>query len=157
MKKAIVERGKEIVGEGATARKKAEMAESVARTVYLLNASKHDPLNPGGLGFDAQLSCIAERVPTAVVKTGTDYLTHMMRNAQGTGAKLELNGPLRTEKVGGVTFAVADVKLTAGPGSAAQKYYVAIMKNYALMFAFTYVDEEDVKIFDDVLKTVRFK
>lgn len=156
MRKALVERGKEIVGEGATNRKMAELEASVARTVYLLNVSKYDPRAPGA-GFNAQIACLAERVPTAVVKTGADYLTLMTRTAQGTGAKLELTGPIRTEKVGAVTFAAADAKLTVGPGAAAQKYYVAIIKNHALMFAYTYVDEADAKAFDDLIKTIKFK
>ena len=156
MRKALVERGKELVGEGATNRKMSDLEASIARTVYLLNVSKHDPRAPAS-SFNAQLACLAERVPTAVVKTGTDYLTLMTRTAQGTGAQLELTGPIRTEKIGGVTFAAADAKLTVGPGSAAQKYYVAIIKNYALMFAYTYVDEADAKAFDDLIKTVRFK
>ena len=155
-RQALMERGREIVGEGASAGTKTRLDSSISRTAFLLSASKYE-LGASGPDFNAQLSCIAERVPTAVVKTGVDYINLMMRTAQGTAAKLELTGPIRTERVGGVAFAMADAKLTTPMGTAAQKYYVTISKGYAVMLGFTYADEADAKVFDDIIRSVRFK
>lgn len=154
--KAIMEEGKTALGQGATERKKAQLDAAAARTVTLLSASKYDPRTPAP-DFNAMLQCVAERVPTAIVKTGADYLTLSLRTMQGTAAKVEMVGPVRTEKVGGVTFAAADIKMSLGAAAAAQKYYAALMKGYALVLIYSYVDEADAKTFEEVLKSVRFK
>jgi hypothetical protein len=155
-RQAILDSGKKIF-EGGTgsAKEKAGIDASLQRTVFLLSVSKYE-LTSVRPDFNAQMSFLAERVPTAVIKTGEDYMTQMIRVARGSAAKLELTGPIRAEKVGGVSFAVADAKLTIG-AAAAQKYYATVRKGYALLFAFTYADEADVKTFEELIKSVRFK
>jgi hypothetical protein len=101
--------------------------------------------------------CLAERVPTAVIKTGADYVALMRRTLEGTAAKAEMTGPTRTERLGGVAFTVVDMKLSAGPAVTAQRYYVTIMKGHALVLAYTYLDEADLKTFDEVVRSVKFK
>jgi hypothetical protein len=156
MKQRILDKGKEIVGAGADKRKAAGIESSIQRTYFLLSISKYD-LNLPPPGFNALIMCMAERVPSAVIKTGEDYIASMLRTTQGTAAKLELSGPVRTEKVGGVNFAVANAKLTTPSATAAQKYYVMIKNGYAFMLGYTYIDEADAKAFDDVIKTLKFK
>lgn len=153
--KRILDTGKEIVEEGASDKKKEGLEASLVRTHFLVTASKY-PAGTTGPGFNALLICIAERVPTAIVKTGADYISVMQRTFEGTAAKLEV-GPLRTQNVGGAAFTVADVKMTAGPAITAQRYYIRITKGYALAMAYTYYDEADLKTLDDLLGTVKFK
>lgn len=156
-RQAIIDSGKKIFESGKnTARERAGVEASVQRTVFLLSVSKYE-LGAVRPDFNAQMSFLAERVPTAVVKTGRDYLTQMMLVAKNSSANLELTGPVRAEKVGGVSFAVADAKLTIGVAVAAQKYYSTIIKGHALLFAFTYSDEADAKTFEGLIKSVRFK
>ena len=154
--KKILDKGKEIVEEGTSERKKEGLDASLTRTNFLFTASKY-PQGTTGPGFNALMMCIAERVPTAVVKNGADYITLMQRAFEGTAAKLELTGPMRTVNVGGVPFTVADVKLTAGPVVTVQKYYVRITKGYALAWAYTYFDESDLKTLDEMIASVKFK
>ena len=155
MKQHILDTGKGMVVQGATEKKAAGIESSLKRTYFLLSVSKYDLSKPPP-GFNAVIMCIAERVPTAVIKTGEDYIAAMLRTTEGSASKLELNGPVRTERVGGVPFAVADAKLTTPSATAAQKYYVMIKNGYAFMLGYTYVDEADVKAFADVIKSVRF-
>lgn len=155
-KKRILDKGKELVGEGADGMKAAGIEMSLQRTYFLLSVSKYD-LDKPPPGFNALIMCMAERVPSAVIRTGEDYIASMIRVTEGTAAKIELSGPLRTEKVGGVNFTVADAKLSTPSAIAAQKYYVMIKNGYALMFGYTYVDETDLKAFNDLIKSVRFK
>ncbi|MFL6255702.1 MAG: hypothetical protein ACJ74T_11885 [Pyrinomonadaceae bacterium] len=156
-KQAIMDKGKQIFeGGNNTAREKAGVEASMQRTVFLLSISKYE-LGATRADFNAQMSFLAERVPTAVVKTGRDYLMQMMRVAKLSSANLELTGPIRAERVGGVSFAVADARLTVGAGVAAQKYYSTISKGHALLFAFTYADEADAQAFEELIKSIRFK
>lgn len=155
-KKKFLEAGREIVEDGASESKKKGLEAAVERTHFLLTASKY-PTGGAGPNFNALLFCIAERIPTAIVKTGADYVSLMQRSFAGTAAKFEFTTPVRTQKVGGADFTVADVKMSAGPVVMAQRYYVRITKGYALVMAYTYADEADLKILDEVLGTVRFK
>lgn len=155
-RKAVIEEGKKIVNEGASARRKAGLEASLERTSLLISVSKYDPTTPRP-AFNASLLCYAERAPSAIVKTGRDYIDAMLRGFTGTGAKMELLGPVRSERLGGVAFTAADIKVTAGPYVVMQKYYVTVMKGYALVFTYSYVDEADVKTFDELIKSVKFK
>jgi hypothetical protein len=154
--KKILDTGKGLVEEGTTEKKKQGLEDSVARTHFLVTASKY-PTGMAGANFNALLICVAERVPTAIIKTGADYVSVMQRSFEGTAAKLELTAPLRTQKLGGADFTVADLKLTAGPVVTAQRYYVRISKGHALALAYSYYDEADLKTFDELLGTVKFK
>lgn len=153
---AVLNAGREVIEDGATQRKKAGIEASINRTHFLLSVSKYD-LNKPPQGFNAMLSLVAERVPTAVIKTGEDYIAAMLRTAQGSAAQIELSGATRTERFGGVPFTVADAKLTTPSAVAAQKYYVTIRNGHALLFGYTYVDEADTKAFAGIMNSVKFK
>ncbi|HEX6185987.1 MAG TPA: hypothetical protein VFZ44_19010 [Pyrinomonadaceae bacterium] len=155
-KKRIMDTGMEVVGEGATARKKAAMEAAMKRTHFLVSVSKYDPSAPGP-DFNALLMCVAERVPSAVITTEAEYIRMSIRSLQGTSAQATMTGPVRTVKLGGTNFATADVKMTIGPMVAVQKYYVRLMKGHALAFVYTYVDDSDLKPLEDLLATVKFK
>lgn len=155
-RKVIMEEGKRLINEGATERKKAGLEASLERTAFLLSVSKFDPAKPRP-DFNANLLCFAERAPSAIIKTGRDYIDAMQRGFTGTSAKLELVGPVRSERLGGAAFTAADFKVTAGPYVVMQKYYVTVMKGHALVFTYTYIDEADVKTFADIVKSVKFK
>jgi hypothetical protein len=155
-KKRIVDNGMEVVGEGASARKKAEMEAAMKRTYFLVSVSKYDPSTPG-TDFNALMMCIAERVPSAIIKTEAEYIRMSLRALQGTSARATMAGPVRTVKLGGVNFATADVKMTLGPMVAVQRYYVRLMKGHAFALVYTYVDDADLKPLEELLASVKFK
>lgn len=153
--KKIMEAGKGLIEEGASERKKQGLEAAAARTYFLITASKY-PKGAAAADFNAVFLCIAERVPTAVIKTGADYISTMQRTLEGSAAKAEF-GPLRTQKVGGADFTVADIRTTVGPAVTAQRFYVRIMKGHALLLTYTYFDDVDLKFLDELLGTVKFK
>jgi hypothetical protein len=155
-KQVIMEHGRESVEANADAKRKAAIEASTARSAFLLSISKY-PLEQPTTDFNAQFGLLAERIPTAVIKTGSDYFDAMMRVAQGGATKLEPQGPARSERIGGVTFSVMDAKVTSPWGAAAEKLYVTIRDGYAILFYYAYVDEGDVKTFDEIMKSVAFK
>lgn len=154
--KRILDKGQELVEEGASERKKRMVEASRQRGGFLVNAAKYSPgsVRPE---FNALLMCMAERVPTAIIKSGADYVAQMRHVLEGSTAKMEVTGRPRTAKVGGVVFTVVDLKVTAGSIVAAQRHYVTVRKGYALVIAYNYYDDEDLKTFDELLASVKFK
>lgn len=155
-RKSVAAAGMAVVEEGATAKKKAQLEASMSRTSILITVSKFD-VNTPTVEFNAMLMCLAERVPTAIIKTGDDYLRASLLGFEGTAMKAELVGRTRPEKLGGVAFTVADMKLTAGPRVIMQRYHVRVVNGHVMGFVYSYVDEEDLTHADEMLKTVRFK
>ncbi|MBV9925705.1 MAG: hypothetical protein JOZ96_11860 [Acidobacteria bacterium] len=155
-RRQINEAGRAALQEGIPQRTKEMMDATTARVDNLFSVSKYD-VNKPGPEFNALLMCLAERIPTAVVKTEKDYVTIALRTINQTAAKAELTAPLRTEMLGGVAFTVADMKLTVGPRMLAQRYYVRLSKGYALALVYSYVDEEDLQAVKEMVKTIRFK
>jgi hypothetical protein len=151
----LLDTAKEVIEERASEQKKEEFEASLNRGMHLFSASKYDPKTPPP-GPNASLTCMVERLPTGVVKTGDAYLAAMLDLARVMKVKIELTGPVRTEKVGGVSFTAADVKLTLGTAVIPQKYYVTIRKGYALMFSYAYLEEADLKPLEEILKSVKF-
>lgn len=156
-KKKMVDKGRQVVEEGVTEKKKALLEASLARTSILLSTAKHKPGTPLP-NPNAMFVCVAERIPADLIKTGADYLSRGQYSSGGTaGMKKEPIGPVRAEKVGGVEFAVVELKLSLGSAVMMRRQYVRIMKGYALSLTYMYVDEADLKTLDELLGTVKFK
>ena len=122
----------------------------------LVSSMKHSPYAVTA-GFNGSFACIAERVPTAVVKTGADYINLSLAVTRGTPVRMELAGRVRSERVGGRVFSVADVKTTTPQGVVAQKYYVLLSKGHALGLIYSYSDEADLPALRGILGSVAFK
>lgn len=155
-RKAVTEAGKAIVEEGATEKKKAEMEAAMSRTSVLISVSKY-AVNSPTTEFNAMLMCMAERVPTAVIKTGDDYLRASLLAFEGTAMKAEIVGRTRVERLDGVPFTVADIKLSAGRRVIMQRYHVRLVGAHILAFVYSYVDEVDLLPADEMMNTLRFK
>lgn len=136
------------------AEKQRQINASVERTTILLSVSKL-PLG-STQSFNAVFSLIAERMPSAIVKNGTDVLRSMERVFKDTNMEVEFQGAIRETKIGGADFATATTKVTVPSGVFMQKYYITVRKSYALTFTYTYVDESDLAAIDEIMKTVKF-
>jgi len=155
-RRATLEMGKDALTANADQTKKAQMEAVVARTSVLLSVLKHSPyaVTPG---FNAHFACVAERVPTAVVKTGADYIHMSLAIARGSPVRMEMMGRVRSERVGGRLFSVADVKTTLPQGIVIQKYYVLLTGGHAFTFIYSYSDEADLPALKGILGSVAFK
>lgn len=155
-KDAIMDEGRRMTEGAADGVRRAQLESAARRTNFLLSLFKHPPERPAE-DFNAHLAFMVERVPSAVVKTGADYMNLSLMTLKSTSVKVEVVGPVRAETLGGVTFAAADVRMTLPAGVAAQKYYTTVRRGYALVFIYSYADEADLKTFEGVLKSVKFK
>lgn len=155
-KLALMNEGARLTESTAGERQKAQIAAATQRTNFLLGLFKYAPSRPAA-DFNAHLAFMVERVPTAVVKTGADYMNMSLMTLRSTGAKMEPVGPVRTETLGGAAFAATDVRMTLPTGAVAQKFYATVRRGYALIFIYSYSDEGDLETFEEVLQSVRFK
>ncbi len=151
--RAMMEMGKDAVLANADQKKKAAAEAGLARTAILFSASKLPPRSTAG--FNAGLALVVERVPTAVVKTGAEYFQMMQRVTQGSPVRMEVQGPLRVERLGGASFTAADIRMAMPTAVAAQKYYVRVADGYALSLIYSYVDEADLPALKVILDSVR--
>lgn len=152
--KGFVEEGRKVAAGDDEKLGKA-LGASAERTINLLTISKH-PIG-STQPFNATFSCMAELVPSAIIKTGPDYLDTMLRTFARTQVKMEPQGPIRTQQIGGASFGVLTAKLTAPVGVFMQKYVVTVRKGYALVLVYTYFDEGDLQTFDDIVKSVEVR
>lgn len=155
-RRATLEMGKDALAANADQTKKAQMEAVVARTNVLLSVMKHSPY-AFSASFNAHFACISERVPTAVVKTGADYIRMSLDIARGSPVRMEMVGPVRSERVGGRVFSTADVRTTLPQGVVVQKYYVLLSRGHALSFIYSYSDEADLAPLKSILGSVAFK
>lgn len=155
-RRAMVEKGRELAESSADERKRAAIEAGLTRVTVLVSAYKYPPNAPAP-GFNANFTFLAERIPTAVVKTGADYFDLMLRTVQGSQMKMEPTGAGYTVKAGGREFYVRDVRVTYPWGVAAERFSVTLAKNYALVIGYVYMDQEDVKTFDELMRSVTFK
>jgi hypothetical protein len=159
VKNAIMKTSREVVEAEANARTKAELESSLARSTFLFIITKYGP-GQQNVAFNAYASLGVERVPTAIVKTGSDYFDQMRSLMHLSAMKVEQQGPVRSANYGGVKFYVIDLKVTLQQGEkgvAAERLYATVMRGYALVFTFGYLDEDDLKTFDGIMNSVKFK
>lgn len=152
--KGFVEEGRK-VASGGDEKLGKQLGASADRTINLLTIAKHPIGSPQP--FNATFSCMAELIPTAIIKNGPDYLNTMLRTFAKSQVQMEPQGPIRTEQIGGASFGVLTAKLTAPVGVFMQKYVVTVRKGYALVLVYTYFDEGDVRTFDDIVKSVEVR
>lgn len=133
---------------------KANLEASVERTTTLFSASK---LAVGATtGLNAVLICAAERIPTAVVTTPREYFNLMLQSLNRTdGVKVEVIEPFQVKRIGTTDFGSYTIKVTVNVGTYIQKQLMAVRASYAYGLIFSYVDNEDVIIFDEVVRTVK--
>ncbi|HZI19318.1 MAG TPA: hypothetical protein VEY09_12055 [Pyrinomonadaceae bacterium] len=151
----LPEEAKEMLeGTARNRRQQEQINASVARSTILLNLTK---LPPGPAEqFNAAFVVVAERIPSAVVRSGEDVLRLMEKSFENTAVKIEWLDPVHTERVGGVDFGVAGAKVTFPVGSVVQKYYVIVRNGYALQLIFSYMDEADLATLRGIVKSIKF-
>lgn len=155
-KRAMLEAGAKAITP-PDGKNKEQIEASVARSYYIISAHKY-PRGTPSAGFNAHFGFYVERVPTAIVKTGGDYLRQMVRTSSMTAVKIEPVGAVRAVKIGGADFDTLDTKMTLPNGvTAAQRWYVTVRQKVSLTFVLTYIDDDDVKTLEEVMKSVKFK
>ncbi len=139
-------------GEGET--KKPDLSQ--AETLNFIMASKYpqnqqEAVNPSFICNSENLSFLQN------VKTGKDYLESAKNLLIDSQLPYIFEKDIYTEKLGEKDFNVMEAFIQSGSTKVTQRYYSAIIKDYALNFIVTYFDDASKAEVDSILKTVSFK
>ncbi len=162
-KKQVLDMGKQVVaGDDKTKQAQVELAEK--KSVYLLMLSKvvkTDIALGSDYKFDSgNFMVMAEKLSFLQgINKGSDYLDYVKKGLQDMKTQMpyKLDKPIYSEKIGGKEFAVLDAVLDNEGFKLTQKYYAYVMKGYALVFISTSTSEENSKIIQDMLDSVKFE
>lgn len=155
-KKEFSRIGSKMISGGNENVEKTLNASIKKRNVFFFSAFKYPLGSP--VANNPNIAGLAESVEGMPgVKRGSDVLFHVQNTLKMGGIKHTVAETGATEKIGGVEFDVMKVILPFGNFSVKQNYYTAIMKNYAVSFVLTYMDEEDEKSLEEILETAEFE
>ncbi|RCX09991.1 hypothetical protein DFR58_13135 [Anaerobacterium chartisolvens] len=129
---------------------------SQAQNLNFIMASKYpqnqqEAVNPSFICNSENLSFLQN------VKTGKDYLESAKTLLIDSQLPYIFEKDIYTEKLGEKDFDVMEAYIQSGSTKVTQRYYSAIIKDYALNFIVTYFDDTSKAEVDNILKTVSFK
>jgi hypothetical protein len=141
---------------GNDANKEAVLKAAELQTVNMFAVFEHPvgapvPFNPSVLAMAENVSAFPG------IKNGSDYLYHV--KTQLTSGRMEVSFPkdIYTTQLGGKDFSVMETSITVGEKTVNQKYYVSVVKGYALAFITSYNTDEDAAALQKILDSVTFK
>ncbi|KNY29664.1 hypothetical protein [Pseudobacteroides cellulosolvens] len=156
-KKQVLNMGKQVVA-GDDKAKQAEVELAEAKSVYLLMVSK---IGMNQQSYDnGNFMIMAEKLSFLQgINKGSQYLEHVKKGLQDVKAQMpyKLDKPIYSEKIGGKEFAVLDAVMESEQLKLTQKYYAYVMKGYALVFIGTSTNDENAKIIQGMLDSMKFE
>ncbi|MEM1058220.1 MAG: hypothetical protein AAGK14_03150 [Verrucomicrobiota bacterium] len=144
--------GEALAGDDANMKRMLKATE--LQTVPLFATFEHPPGAP--VPVNNSVISVAERVGGLPgINSGQDYLYHakQLLLQASVGYKEVDQG---TTTIGGRSFDTLTMHLDNGGSTIIQDYYSAIVRDYALCFVTTYVDDEGKAKCQQVLETVAF-
>lgn len=108
--------------------------------------------------FNPSVIALAENVREYPgIKTGKDYLYHAKQALMSGQMQFSFPKPEYSVQLGGNPFEVMPVQMTVGRTTVNQRYYVTIMKGYALSFIESYTSNDQETALQKILNSVAFK
>ncbi|MDC0257459.1 hypothetical protein OAK35_01820 [Crocinitomicaceae bacterium] len=138
--------------------KKEQLLDAAkVRTANLFGVFKHDI---GSIESNPNMLMIAENIKQfPSVKYGDEYL-ELIRELWGQQTQLKISqvGTIQPVKVGGKEFYKMQAELTIPySGKAYQDYYCIVDKGFALVFALSYTESEELNELEEIVKSMKFK
>jgi len=150
----MLKRGGEMIA-GSDKNLKALAKASELQTVPLLTAFAHPMGAP--VAHNAGINAVAERVEHMPgIRKGSDYLFHMRKALEAGQMKVVFPKDVWTERVGGRDFDVMPLELPVGALTVRQRYYVVVLKGYALGFITSASSSNDEAQLKKIIDSVRF-
>lgn len=129
---------------------------SEAKFPYLVTIFKY----PQGakVQFNPSFLTIVEKTKGSSVTSGKEYLANVKKLLQDGKARYKLNDSLPPVVLGGVTFAVLEAEVSSESVTIKQRFYSAVIKDYALSFILTSSSDQgqEVKEMQKVLASIQF-
>lgn len=137
----LMEAGTEIIA-GDDKNLKAVVKASELQTVNLFIAFKH-PVG-SAVTFNPGIACVAERIGHMPgIKRGSDYLFHARKILESSQMDVVFPEDMSTENLDGIDFDILHVQISLLGNTIQQKYYVAVIKDYALSFIVSYITDQE--------------
>ncbi len=153
-KKMIMERGKKLAA-GNEGSLKELIDASELHTVNLLTMFQHPLGTP--VDYNPAFVIVAERISHLPgITSGRDYFFHAKQLMERAQIKYTFAKDTYSESISRLSFHVMEVEMKTASLLVKQKYYVTIMKGYALLFITSYTTDEEWKRQDEVIKSIKF-
>lgn len=153
-KKMIMERGKRLAA-GNEGSLKELIDASELHTVNLLTMFQHPLGTPAA--YNPGFVIVAEKISHVPgITSGRDYLFLAKQLMERAQIKYTFAKDTYSESISRLSFHVMEVEMNTASLTVKQKYYVTIMKGYALLFITSYFTDEELKRQDEVIKSIKF-
>lgn len=83
-----------------------------------------------------------------------DYADRFIKLSKGSAVPMTATRDVVPEIIGGVEFAVVDVKVKTRGQDIHQRHYVYVTKGHALIFVATYFNNADLRQIGEILRSV---
>ncbi len=145
--------GQVVAGDDKNLKAIVKTAETT--TVNLFGSFRHPMGAP--VPFNPSVMCLAERTRHLPgIKKGRDYLYHLKKLIESSQMKISFAEEISTETLGGQDFDVLQTEMSTVGVTVYQKYFVTVLKGYALMFVVSYTTDEEGAELQEVLKSISF-
>lgn len=126
------------------------LVESTETEIVLFHASKK-PL--GSIGNQSLLMAVQQQPSPSVLPTMVAEATKsLLLNSPG----MEVTKDTRKAMIGGREFALVDFKLNVGSQVVLVRYFVTVIRGYALTFSLSLLDGDTPSELDAILSSIRF-
>jgi hypothetical protein len=154
-RKELMQKGKKMIA-GGDKNLEAAIDASELDSVNLFTVYEHPPGTP--VSYNPSLACVAEKVGHLPgIKRGSDYLFHMNQVLERSRMNIEITDDIYSEDIGGVSFDVQEMELNVSGFRIRQKYYAAIIKDYALGIVMSSTTDEEQEALEEILATMELK
>jgi len=135
---------------------KSLVKASELKTVNLFTAFKHPLGTP--VAFNPSIMSMAEKVSQLPgIKRGKDYLFFVRRTLESGQMQISFPKDIYTERLDGVDFDVMYLEFSIRGTMVKEKYYMTIMKDYAVGFIVSFTNDEEESSDQKILNTVTFQ
>lgn len=129
---------------------------SEQKSLTLLAMFKHPPGSP--VDFNPSFMCIVERIQGLPgIKKGSDYLFHVRKGLALAKLQVTFEKDIYDAPISGLEFGILETKITVGKSTIRQKYGATILKGYALSFISSYGSDEDLRIQNEIIESIKFR
>jgi len=154
-RKLILDKGyQELTAKTPDKKTQDALDSGVANTVVLLTVSRlpRDQTGPGNAIF----ACGAERLPAGSF-TGRDYAIAMKTLMLGLKDPPKMEGDISSEIIGGAEFAVLTLSRNDFGAPIGQRYWSIVKKGYAMFCISTYANEDDKRLLNQTMNSLKFQ
>lgn len=151
----LKERGKEVLAGNDQNMKNAFDAAPETNTINLFTITQYPIGSP--VPYNANLTAIAENVSSFPgIQTGSDYLYNMQKLLKNSQLKCRFTKGIKPVTFDNQTFYFMEMSVKYGKTKVKQRAYVTVIKDHVILFAYSYILDEQLNSLTPILDSIRF-